>query len=262
MPELADVEGFRRYVSRHGSGRRVVGVRVFDDDVLRNTNPPGLGRAVHGRRLGDPRRRGKWLEVPVDGRWLVFHFGMTGDLHAPGPDNGTHPHDRVLLELDRGRLVYRSQRKLGGVWLARTDGDLDAITGPLGPDADAVDRHTLAGRLQDRRGALKPTLMEQKVIAGIGNELSDEILWQARLDPCLPVPRLRSGDLDRLADSMREVLRVSKRRGRIPDDPDWLHSVRRRSDPDCPRCGRRIRRIRVGGRRTDWCPRCQPRRRR
>lgn len=260
MPELSDVEGFRRYFARFAAGRRVTKVRVPDADLLRDTSAQAIGRAVKGKRLGDPERHGKWLMAPAEGPWILMHFGMTGRLAWAQSDGERHRHDRLILVLaGGGELRYRNMRKFGGVWLARSEAERESVTGPLGPDAMDLDRGALGELLERRRGAIKPTLMDQRVLAGIGNLLADEILWQARINPRHPARELGSRRLDVLDSSMREVLRVSNRHGRIPRHESWLTGVRDDPDARCPRCGTRLRRDQVGGRTTRWCPRCQRR---
>jgi formamidopyrimidine-DNA glycosylase len=261
VPELPDVEGFRRYFARYAAGRRVEKVEVLDRSLLRNTTPQGLGRALRGRRLARPERHGKWLLVPTEGATLLVHFGMTGELRWTSGSKSRHPHDRVVLDLEGGELRYRNMRKFGGVWLGRTARDAWRIMGRPGPDALAVDRDAFLELLAGRRGAIKPALMDQKLIAGIGNELSDEILWQARLHPRRAIPNLATREQDQLFDALHDVLRESVRRGRIPRRPGWLTAVRAERDPACPRCGSRLERARVGGRTAYWCPRCQRARR-
>jgi formamidopyrimidine-DNA glycosylase len=149
-------------------------------------------------------------------------------------------------------------RKLGGVWLARDEPELRAITGRLGPDAAQIDREAFDELLADRRGAIKPALMNQKLFAGVGNELSDEILWHARLHPRRPVSSLEAAERTRLFEALRKVVAESSRRGRIPREPGWLTASRGHRDASCPRCRARVRRETVGGRTAYWCPRCQP----
>ena len=258
MPELPDVEGFRRYLARHARGRRVRGVRVPAPDVLRNTSPQGLARALRGRRLSSPRRHGKWLLAPTGEPILLLHFGMTGGLKWSTKPSGDHPHDRVILELEGGSLRYRNMRKLGGVWLARNQGAVGEITGPLGPDAMAVDRRRFDELLSGRRGGVKSALMNQRVLAGIGNELSDEILWQARIRPSRALASLDDRERGALHKAMRRVLKESNRHGRIPRKPTWISSQRGVNEATCPRCRGEVRRSKVAGRTSYWCPRCQP----
>lgn len=261
MPELPDVEGYRRYFTRHAAGKRIRSVEVRAADVVRNTSPQGLGRALRGRSFGRPRRHGKWLIAPLKGEGrptLLLHFGMTGDLvWAGGRRRERHRHDRVVFRLTGGELRYRNMRKLGGVWLARGGQAVEEVTGPLGPDAGRLDRDQLAAMLSGRRGGLKATLMNQRLIAGIGNELSDEILWRARLNPRRSVGAVRRPQLDRLFRAMRVVITESNRHGVIPRKRGWLTEQRGTRDASCPRCGRRFRRETIAGRTAYWCTRCQ-----
>jgi formamidopyrimidine-DNA glycosylase len=257
MPELPDVEGFRRYMSRHASGRRVKGVRVPAADVVRNTSAQGLARALKGRKLSKPRRHGKWLLAPTDGPTLILHFGMTGGLHWTSSPDGEDRHDRVIFELDGGELRYRNMRKLGGVWLARDEREIGRVTGRIGPDAADVSREELEEMLTARRGGIKAMLMNQRLIAGIGNELSDEILWQARIRPSAPVSKLSAKRRGALYDAMSKVLTESMRRGRIPRHRAWLTSQRGVAEPTCPRCGGRFKKSTVAGRSSYWCRKCQ-----
>lgn len=258
MPELSDVEGFKRYFTRYAAGHRIEGVEVRDEEILRNTSAQGLGRAVSGEQFDEPQRRGKWLLAPAGNSVVVMHFGMTGGLDWSG-EADRHEHDRVVFRLDSGELRYRAQRKLGGVWLAGDEREIEEITGPLGPDADEVTREDLTTLLKQRRGGIKSALMDQELIAGIGNELSDEILWRARINPGTQVSDLDEGDLDDLHEAMEGVLRDSIKHGVIPSEGEWLNSQRRADDPTCPRCGAKLEKETVAGRSSFWCPKEQPR---
>lgn len=257
MPELPDVEGFRRTWARHVAGARLERVRTPSPELLRNTSPQGLGRALHGRAFGAPRRHGKWLLAPIERHLLAVHFGMTGDLHWTSRDEADGAYDAVVFETDRGTLRYRSQRKLGGIWLVRGGAGLTRVTGELGPDAARVEWDELRARFADRRGGIKAALMDQSLLAGLGNELSDEILWRARIHPATAVGDLSERKLHALFESMREVLRASMRHGRIPAEAGWLERVREKREAACPRCGASLARDRVAGRTALWCPRCQ-----
>lgn len=259
MPELPDVEHFRRYLKRYATGKQVRGVEVNDPDVLKNTRPQSLGRALKGRRFTEPERHGKWLLARTGGPSLLLHFGMTGTLEWTGSPDGPGPYDRVVLHLSGGDLRYRILRKFGGIWLARTRDREQEIVGPLGPDADVLDREGFEELLAGRRGAVKSTLMNQELLAGIGNELSDEILWTARIHPARRLAEFSRRDRDALFDAMEDVLRRSKRRGCIPREDGWFNSVRRRDAAPCPRCGTAVQKGTVGGRTAYFCPSCQGR---
>ena len=258
MPELPDVEGFRRYWSRYMTGERVHGVEVPKPAIVRNRTVEGLRRSLAGRRFERPDRHGKWMIAPTDGPALVLHFGMTGGLHwSRAVGEGRHRHDRLIFLTGSGEMRYRNMRMLGGAWLAADRRELDRITGPLGPDAADLDPSQLEGLLEGRRGGAKATLMNQRVVAGIGNELSDEILWRARIHPARPLKSLAPRKRRELAQTTSDVLTESSRHGRIPRQPGWLEEQRGLRDARCPRCGRAFRRSRIAGRTSYWCPRCQ-----
>lgn len=257
MPELPDVEGFRRRLADTLPGRRIRRVQVHDPGVLRNTTAATLGRRLDGRRFDHPRRHGKWLMLPTDGPTVLVHSGMTGHPYYAVDGAAREPHERLVIALDRGELRYADLRKLRGVWLADTDEAAARVTGPQGPDALGLGLPAFRDLLSGRRAALKPTLMDQSVIAGLGNLLTDEICWRARIAPNRPVAGLDPDDVKRLHAAMASVLRTSVRHGRVPGLPRWLTGVRDDPDPSCPRCGARLAHGRVGGRTSLWCPRCQ-----
>ncbi len=258
MPELPDVEGFKRYFARHAKGKPVRGVTAPTPAILRNTTPQALGAALRGQALGAPARRGKWMLAPAGGPAMLFHFGMTGLFRWSGDATGRHRHDRLILHFDDGELRYRNMRMLGGVWLVRSGEDVEPVTGPLGPDAASLDRSDLEAVLADCHGGIKALLMNQKRVAGIGNELSDEVLWKAKIHPASDCAALSDGERRRLHRVIREVIATSNRHGRIPTEPRWLKSQRREREPRCPRCRAGLERSRIAGRTSFWCRRCQP----
>ena len=142
---------------------------------------------------------------------------------------------------------------LGAVTIAPAGTDVEALIGPLGPDADSITADDLSTLLDGRRGKLKSALMDQTLLAGLGNELSDEVLWRACLHPERPAAGLDQGEVDALHRAMDEVLAASKRHGRIPEASGWLEPVRGTADPSCPRCGAPIETIRSAGRTAYIC---------
>jgi formamidopyrimidine-DNA glycosylase len=258
VPELPDVEGFRRELAETLPGRRIRRIDVRDAGVLRNTTASTFSRNLVGHRFETPGRHGKWLKLPTDGPILLVHSGMTGDPYYADAGADEKGYERLVFRLDRGELRYADLRKRRGVWLAADENDVARVTGPRGPDALGVDLRAFTDALRGRRGRLKPTLMDQSVIAGLGNLLTDEICWQARVHPSRPLGSLGDDDIRRLHKTMKRVLRTSSRHGRVPGLPRWLTRVRDDPDPSCPRCGTRLARGRIGGRTSIWCPRCQP----
>ncbi|MEU0190837.1 DNA-formamidopyrimidine glycosylase family protein [Streptomyces afghaniensis] len=259
MPELPDVEGFRQVLESCAKGRVVRRVEVRDAGVLRGVGVRGLRDALEGRRFGTPERHGKWLLARTGGPTLVLHFGMTGRLVCARPEDPVEAHDRVLFTLSGNRqLRFRDQRKLQGLWLAHDDADLDRLLRRQGPDAMAVDRAEFEAVLSARRGHLKTALTDQSVLAGLGNLLADEILWRARLRPDRRARELTRDDRRQLYGEMRRTLRSAVKAGCVPPRDSWLTGHRDDPDPRCPRCGSGLRRSRMAGRGTVWCPRCQP----
>lgn len=258
MPELPEVEAYRRFFAEHATGRTVRAVDVLDPDIVRNAAPEAVGRLLTDHRFEEPGRHGKWLVCPAAGPTLLFHFGMTGDLVWSGDEPDRHRHDRLVLVFDEGELRYRNMRRLGGVWLARDHDELKVVLGSLGPDALAVEQDEFLGSLSRRRGGVKALLMNQRLVAGIGNLVADEILWQARIHPRRRVEDLDANDRARLFRTMRRVL------GAAVEDFDyletrrgWLSRVRGRPGGRCPRCRSELSRIVVAGRTTYFCPSCQ-----
>ncbi len=258
MPELPDVEGFRKVLDSCARGRRIARVEVHDAGVLRGVSTRRLRRDLEGRTFAEPERHGKWLLARTDGPTVLLHFGMTGGLLCCAPEDELAPHDRVTFTLGGGRqLRYRDQRKLKGLWLA----DEAAVARTLeaqGPDAASVGREQFDEALARRRGTVKSGLTDQSVLAGIGNLLADEVLWRSRLHPARPARGLTEGERRRLHTEMRRVLRSSMKADRVPPRPSWLTGHRDDADPECPRCGTPLQRDRVAGRGTVWCPHCQP----
>src|SRR4051812_6208813 len=149
----------------------------------------GSVRGLRGQELGRARRHGKWLLAPAGPSTILMHFGMTGLLHWAGHDD-RHQHDRVVLRLRGGELSYRNMRRFGAVHIARDEEAVQAVIGDLGPDALDVSRDRFHDLLSGRRRSLKAALMDQTVIAGLGNLLVDEISWRAHVNPRAALERL------------------------------------------------------------------------
>jgi formamidopyrimidine-DNA glycosylase len=259
VPELPDVESYRRFLARHATGRRIHGVVVTDPGILRGVSAGSLARALRGQRFLEPDRHGKWLIAWTSGPVLLFHFGMTGHLEWGDSPGERHRHDRIIFELDRGELRYRNMRKLGGLWLAHDPTEARGIMGPLGPDALDLDRGGFEQALARRRGRIKAVLMNQRVLAGVGNLLADEVLWQARLHPARRLEELSEEERRRLHAKLRRVVRTSVDRfDYVPRMRGWLNHVRGLPGARCPRCRTTLDRTVIGGRTTYFCPACQP----
>jgi formamidopyrimidine-DNA glycosylase len=259
VPELPDVEVFRRRVARSALQRPIERVTVSDELVLRGLGPRTLRRRLRGATLTATRRHGKNLFVATDaGVHLLLHFGMTGYVDPLGPDDAEPRHQRVRFDFrDGGRLAFVDQRRLGTVGLVE-DVDSWVEQHALGPDALSMDLPTLRRILARWRGALVGVLMAQEAIAGVGNLYSDEILFHARLAPRRRADALTGAEAARLHRQLGRVLTRAIEAGAQPErmPRGWLIQERR-DGAECPRGRGVVRRYRAGGRTGYWCPTCQ-----
>jgi formamidopyrimidine-DNA glycosylase len=257
MPELPDVEGFKRTLAEHATGHQIERIEVRDAGVLRGVSARQLSTRLRGRRFAEPRRTGKWVIARTDGPAVLMHFGMTGTLRWTDRHVPAERFERVTFVTDGGELHYDDMRKLTGISLAGNDDEADRFLGSLGPDALAVQPGEFADLLHGRRATVKTVLMDQHAIAGLGNLLTDEILWRACINPRRPANSLTPHEVRRLSARMRWVLRTSLQAGDVPARPSWLTGVRYEPAPRCPRCRTPLRHARIGGRTSVWCPLCQ-----
>ena len=257
MPELPDVDGFRRVLADHAVGRRIDRVEVSDPGVLRGTSAGDLDAALRGHRFREPRRHGKWLIATTSGPTVLMHFGMTGALRWVAPGASAERFDRVSFVTPEGELRFEDMRKLQGITLASGDDEVRGVIARLGPDALAVPPADFARLLERRRGAIKAVLIDQEIIAGLGNLLADEILWRARINPFRSARELSDTEQRGLHTQMRRVLRASLAASRVPPQRSWLTGVRDQPAARCPRCGTPLSRGTIAGRTAVWCAKCQ-----
>jgi formamidopyrimidine-DNA glycosylase len=245
VPELPEAERARALIADRALGRRIVAVEDSDSYVSRPHAPGEIASALTGRRLTSANRIGKtlWLETDGQGPDLGLHLGMAGRIAI---DEEPHERwDRFALSFeDGGRLALRDKRRLGRAIL---EPDLSR----LGPDAALVTRAEFRRRVGRSGAPIKARIMDQGVIAGIGNLLADEILWQARIDPRRPANSLPEAELDVLRRAVRAAVRRAVRDGGAHTGALNPHRER---EGHCPRCGAPLSRGRVGGRTTYWCP--------
>ena len=261
MPELPEVESARSAIERAALHRTVVGVDDADTYVCRPHSPGEIAEALVGRRLSSAHRRGKtmWCPTSRSGPVLGLHLGMAGRVIITSPDgevveggdpirSGGGPlkpeWDRFTLTFEGGAtLRLFDKRRLSRV---RLDPDLDA----LGPDAAELGVAEFRRRLARGTAPVKARLLDQSVLAGVGNLLADETLWQARLDPRRRVDDLAPDELTALHRALRAATRSAIRQGGVHTGDVIGH---RRSGEHCPRCGAPMSRGTVGGRTTWWC---------
>lgn len=261
MPELPEVETTKRYLDATALHQTIGRAHVGAARVLHGMTPQDLDRRLHGHALETTRRHGKYLFVRVDeAGWLVLHFGMTGRLQYAKSAGDLPQHAALLLPFENGAgLAYIDPRKFGRVdWT----GDPDAYVAArgLGPDILTLGLADFRALAQGRRGSVKAWLMDQGIMAGIGNIYSDEILFQAGIHPRHSVTDLDEGKLEALHKALRRVLRQAVDAGAEPEAmPRSFLLPRRKAGARCPRCGGQVAQLKAGGRTAYYCPQCQPR---
>jgi formamidopyrimidine-DNA glycosylase len=261
MPELPEVEIFKRYLDATSLHQRIDGVDVRKAYVLKDVTAQALARGLKGRRFESSRRHGKHLFVRADGEvWLRLHFGMTGSLHYFKKNEEVPRHTRVLfIFADNHRLAFDDQRQFGQIGLLN---DIDEFlkTHALGPDALEIDLAEFRKIVGRHRGALKSILLNQQLIAGIGNIYADEILFRAHMHPATEISRVSDKALTKLFKATHYILeKAIASKADVNQIPkSWLLPHRGKHGK-CPRCGRELKSLPIGGRTAWFCPHCQKR---
>ena len=272
MPELPEVETVRRALERHALDRVVTAVDGRSVQMRRPLDAPRLGRLLPGRRLTGVRRRGKFLIVDMDPSGaLLVHLGMSGRLMLCAPSAPRLPHTHLVLRLgDAMDLRLVDPRRFGLVdWLEPGDEANDPSLAALGLEPlDPSLAHRLPALLRASRAPLKAALLDQRLVAGVGNIYATEALWRAGIRPSRRGRDTAVGRLERLTGELVAVLREAVARGgttirdfAAPEGDFGSFAVRLqaygRAGKPCASCGRPLRDSRLGGRSTVWCPRCQ-----
>jgi len=276
VPELPEVETIKRELEKLICGKVIKQVTVLDPKAVFSPAPPQFKEELVERRVDSLERRGKYILFCLSGRvTLLAHLRMTGQLvycrNVREASSGKHTR-LVLYFLDRGALSYRDQRRLGGLWLL-TEEELASFPplASLGPDIlEAVEADRFAAMLRHRGGrGIKPLLLDQRFVAGLGNIYTDEALFCAGIHPERQAGSLSKTEKYRLYYCIQKVLRESLAKGgtstrnyvngqgKAGGFQKQLQVYNRKGQP-CRRCGRPIERIAVGGRGTHYCSFCQP----
>ncbi len=270
MPELPEVETTRRALAPRLTGQTIATVSIYDGR-LRWPVPQDLPERVSGQRILAVERRGRYLLLRLEQGTLIWHFGMTGTLRCYSSPQPRAEHEHAEIRLASGDcLRYRDPRRFGALlWApgARGDHPLLARLGPE-PLGKAFTAAELFKAIHSRRIALKLALMDNRVVCGIGNIYSSEALFRAGLRPTRPCHRVRRTECQRLVDAVREVLNEAiaaggstlrdyvDARGR-PGYFQLAHQVYGRRGQPCTKCGTAILEVRLGGRSSCYCPKCQ-----
>lgn len=271
MPELPEVETIAGYLRQgRDSGPPIVGKviassQLFWQRTLASPSPAEFATRIKGQTVLGAGRRGKYLILYLSQDTLLIHLRMSGDIRLEPAKQPTAPHDRLLIEFrDEWRLAFNDPRKFGRVWLVA---DPESVLGALGPeplDEQGLPWEDFYRRVTARRRQLKPLLIDQSFLAGLGNIYADEALHLAHLHPLALSDRLTPAQAERLLRSIRQVLTEGIRRQGA--SIDWVYRggdfqnyfrVYRRTGLACPECGTLIVHLMVGQRSTHICPECQ-----
>ena len=259
MPELPDVETFKRYLDATSLHQRIIGVDVRSAYVLKGISARELARRLKARCFESSCRHGKHLFVRADGDlWLRLHFGMTGSLQYLKHQEPAPRHTRVLFAFANAHcLAFEDQRKFGEVGLLK-DVDEFLKKRALGPDALDISLPQFKEIFGKHRAAVKTILLNQKLIAGIGNIYADEILFRARVHPATQISSLSGKTVMKLFRATRYILkRAIEANADVALVPkSWLLRHRGKGGK-CPGCGRKLRSATIGGRTAWFCAHCQ-----
>lgn len=281
MPELPEVETITRALRSGGrNGEAVVGQKIESatllwEKTLATPSPGEFAQRITGKTIQDVGRRGKLIVFDLQTETLLIHLRMSGDIRVEPAPNETGsqpipylPHDRLVVQFTSSpagklRMAFNDPRKFGRVWLVKTPEEITSLLGPE-PLSDQFTTDVLYHKLQQARRQIKPLLMDQTFLAGLGNIYTDEALYQARIHPLRSANGITFAETAELWSAIRNVLAEGIRRNGA--SIDWMYrggdfqttfQVYQRAGQSCMRCGTKIERILVSQRGTHFCPHCQ-----
>jgi len=261
MPELPEVEHQLRYFRRAAIGQTINRVSVSAPNIIKRPGARAFAAGLIGRTFMTAQRRGKYLLIGLDnGRTLVLHFGMGGELQMYRSRDARPPYTRIEFLLESGsRLAFTCPRKICRVALVDRPDMIPALRDmgpePLGRSLSFAYLEHIVENSPKR--LIKPLLMDQRRVAGIGNIYADEILFDARVRPDRNACSLTSSELRAIHQATRRVLKRALTTASDPDFPDDFLVSRSWRGATCRLCGEPIHRKRIGGRTAHYCSRCQ-----
>jgi formamidopyrimidine-DNA glycosylase len=267
MPELPEVELARRNLARWLEGKRIRATLIPKTRIVRGSTPEKIERLLDGRTVTSVERRGKWLRIALDRGALFSHLGMTGKWVRREPDEPAHKSERARIDVEGASVRYQDPRLFGRLVPSPSeDGAPIAEWQALGPDplVDGLDPKTLAAALSRTRRSIKEALMDQSVLAGVGNIQANEALWRARIDPRTPAAALDDKQLRALVRGIDASIAYTLKTEAGPEityveEPGAKNPFRvyGKTGQPCPRCAHPITRLDQAGRGTFLCPHCQ-----
>jgi formamidopyrimidine-DNA glycosylase len=261
MPELPEVEVFKSIVDDTSLNKTIGSIYIEREDILENVTPQDFNKALEGDSFVSTSRHGKYLFIETQqGHTVLMHFGMTAHPVFYESD-GTEPdYPRLIFHFDNdGHLAFDCRRMLGKLSLVESK-EAFIESKELGIDAmdPALDKAAFTELIRSSRGYIKTSLMKQELMAGIGNEMADEMVYQAGLHPKSKVGKLSDADIEELYEQMHQVCEVriqtKTNPALLPDD----YLLKHRSDGEiCPKCGGEIKQVKISGRSSYVCDHCQ-----
>ncbi|WP_066687656.1 bifunctional DNA-formamidopyrimidine glycosylase/DNA-(apurinic or apyrimidinic site) lyase [Christensenella intestinihominis] len=277
MPELPEVETIRRVLEPQLAGRTITGLRLNRPDIISHPSAEAFQSSVAGARIKGMDRRGKFLFIRLEGKSILLHLRMTGRLLLVPSAFPEEKHTHIVFGLDNGaELRFVDPRRFGRFWLVR-DGEEDTESGvhKLGPEPfdPALSAAYLQASCGQRKKAVKECLLDQSIVAGIGNIYADEILFVSKIRPERPANSLSKAEWKRLAENIPERLRYFIEKNAVtPEEYLAGNGTEYRNTPflqvyghegePCPVCGAPLCRTVIAGRGSIFCPRCQKEKRR
>jgi len=256
MPELPTLEIYKKYFDETSLHQTINHVQVVSPEVLVGTSSEEIKKTLLGHEFIQSRRYGKYLFAQMDNDlFLIMHFGMTGFLHYGSVDGSRYP--RLLIEFSTGKfLSFDDARKFGKLGLTRHPDEFIKEK-KLGPDALEINFKNFKEVFKNRKGMIKPLLLNQHVLAGVGNLYADEILYQSRVHPLTPAHLLDKEEWEQLFNDMKRVLQQAIEYQDKPEAlPESYLLPHRHPGGKCP-AGGKLNIIPVGGRTTYFCPQRQ-----
>jgi formamidopyrimidine-DNA glycosylase len=271
MPELPEVETIARKLRPHLLGKIITDANLRWSRTLALPSPRKFKEQIKGQEIKEVTRRAKFFILRLSDLSLLIHLRMSGDLFIKESKIKPEKHDRLILRLlsspsadeDSSNLVFNDTRKFGRVWLTANP---EQVLGKLGPEPLSRDftPHWLHTALHSKHRQLKPLLLDQTFLAGLGNIYTDESLHAAKLNPLAASDSVTTKQAEALHEAVRKVLKEGIRRNGA--SIDWVYRggefqnyfrVYDQAGKPCPVCGTKIQRILVGQRSTHFCPKCQ-----
>jgi formamidopyrimidine-DNA glycosylase len=256
MPELPDVETYKGYIDSTSLNKKIIDVKIKNIKILEKISKKTIENKLRNVKFVKTFRHGKYLFVKTnDVGWLVLHFGMTGDVRYFKNSDEEPKHTRLLIKFENGYfLAFNNQRLLGKVNLIDNKDDYIKEKN-LGVDALDLNFEQFNKVLKNRSAKIKSTLMNQKLISGIGNIYADEILFQSEIHPELKANKLTKDKSKNIYENIKKVLTTAiKANAEVDDFPENFIIPHRQKQGKCPKDGKELKTTKVNGRTTYFCP--------